>query len=279
MLIELGKKFVNLLKGKAADVKPEFLIIGVQKGGTTSLYYYLSHHPSILAASAKEVCFFYDDKKYDRGGEWYLRTYFSNITNENRRKLCFEATPEYIYYPVCPERIYSYNKKMKMIVILRDPVERAFSSWNMYRNFENHRYFHYLREYRDFMESITSEITLLKESLSYDHSLEVALEPSYVRRGLYCQQLMRYLKFFPREQFYITENKLLQRSATRVMEEITDFLGVSHIDWEDDIKQLYNEGRYEDKTVPDEPRKLLTDFYRPHNLALFELLGTDYDWL
>jgi hypothetical protein len=180
-----AKKILNLLNLNSARVKPEFLIIGVQKGGTTSLYRYLSHHPSILAAGIKEAGFFYDDKQYCRGGDWYLENYFPPLTRENRRKLFFEATPEYIYYPACPERIYSYNKKMKMIVILRDPVERAFSGWNMFRNFEKVSHYRHLTEYRSFMEAITSEIRLLKDCLTYDHWLEVALEPSYVRRGLY----------------------------------------------------------------------------------------------
>jgi hypothetical protein len=277
MISSIVNRF-RILVPKKNKIKPEFLIIGAQKSGTTSLFKYLSKHPSLISSKEKEVGFFYDDAKFTNGKEWYLKTAFPPLKTDIQDKLFYESTPEYIYYPVCASRIYSYNKKMKFILILRDPVDRAFSSWNMFRNFQNDARFRSLTEYRDFDKCIMSEMDLLKRSSSFDKSLEIALERSYLRRGMYYFQIMRFLKYFSRDQLYITETEFLKTQPANVLREIADFLNIPHFQWDKIKFDFENEGKYGSTRMSDEIQNFLSSFFQPHNLKLFELIKKEFQW-
>ncbi|HWI56250.1 MAG TPA: sulfotransferase domain-containing protein, partial [Bacillota bacterium] len=114
--------------------RPDFLILGAQKAGTSSLEFFLSQHPQIKCARTKEVGFFSRDQLFQSGPGWYARQF-------PRRNwpgtLLFEATPEYLYYPFAAERIREFDPRMKCLILLRNPVNRAFSAWNMYRQFHS----------------------------------------------------------------------------------------------------------------------------------------------
>lgn len=271
------KRLLNPLKQFLTPLgyytRPAFLIIGAQKGGTTSLYHYLARHPLVVSSRDKEIGFFSLDEKYRQGYGWY-HAQFPLPYLLKKGTQAFEATPEYLYYPECPERIHRYDPRMKLVVVLRDPVERAYSAWNMFRNFRNDPVHYRLTEERSFEDAVAAEMGFLE-----GRGAGVApLERSYVRRGLYFEQIERYLRYFPREQIFITENDLIRSDRAGVLAEISRFLNLPAWDWSSVGKGSFNVGRYEGEAMPDRVRMLLADFYRPHNEKLFQFLGVRYDW-
>lgn len=250
------------------------MIIGVQKGGTTSLFHYLSQHPQVISPENKELHYFSMEENYRLGNSWYHAQF--PLPNKFKRGCkAFEATPAYLYYPFCAERIMRYDRNLKLVIVLRDPVDRAYSAWNMFRNFRNDPVHSRLTEERGFAEVVAAEMELIGQG----NETDVPLEQSYVRRGLYLEQIERYLQFFPREQLFITENTELKADCERVLTELTTFLELPPRDWSLRTREDFNVGRYKEEAMPDATRRLLVDFYRSHNKRLFEFLGKSYSWL
>ena len=136
---------------------PTFLIIGAQKAGTTALFSLLAQHPKILPPQEKEINFFQDDKNFSKGYSWYHEQ-FPHENEFSSGQITFEATPEYLYRIPVAQRINDYNKSMRHIVLVRDPIDRAYSSWNMNRNFKNSPTYYYLTEHRSFEQAISQEL-------------------------------------------------------------------------------------------------------------------------
>ena len=107
--------------------KPDFIIIGVQKGGTTSLFNYLSQHPQISLSRVKEVHYF--DVGYQFGVEWYQQ--FFPLEKDRHGKLVGEASPYYIFHPLAAQRIKQDLPSIKIIILLRNPIVRAYSNFQM----------------------------------------------------------------------------------------------------------------------------------------------------
>jgi hypothetical protein len=271
--------------------KPRFLIIGAQKAGTTALYYYLADHPDIIPAREKEIGFFspegfealahhphhpilcppsgsiYSDRTaYAAAAAWYHN--FFPLPFKLGHRLTFEATPEYLYYAEAPRRIFRYDPMMKLIVLLRDPVERAFSAWNMYHNFDDPIYSQ-IRDTRSFHEAITVELSEIEKGQHTDL-------PQYIRRGLYAEQLLRYFNTFKREQVFVADSRLLDSSTATLLNDIADFLGLAAFP-DGRSRPRMHVGRYETET-PSQSVQLLRGFYRSHNQQLYELLNYDLDW-
>lgn len=251
--------------------KPTFAVIGAQKGGTTALHRYLAEHPSIMSPTKKEIHFFDLDESFEKGEVWY-HNYFPLPHTLGKHAITYDNTPSYLYYPKSAKRIFSYYPNMKLIVSLRDPVERAFSAWTMFHNFHkdtNHPYYH-LAEFREFDKAVRDEIDKM---LSGDPTLE----PSYVRRGIYYEQLLRYFKYFKREQIFIIDSYSLKKNTSLILTEVIQFLGLPKFDCHQLKLPLLNIGNYE-KQMPAETQAFLREFYKPYNEKLYELLGYDFDW-
>ena len=268
--------------------RPTFLIIGTQKGGTVALRKYLARHPNIVPAKKKEIGYFDQDISYRRGDCWY-HGHFPLPHRLGRHGVTFEATPEYLYYPKAAQRIFSYDPALKLIVLLREPVGRAFSAWNMFRTL---RY-----EHPDSLRAILPECDpVLRESISQmlsgdfpefnqavldeiDGTLSgsAALEPSFVRRGLYHEQLLRYLKCFSREQILVLDSARLKRELGNVLPEVARFLGLPEYGTLPADLPLFHVGQYE-QPIAASTRGFLREFYKPHNDKLYELLGRDFGW-
>jgi hypothetical protein len=269
--------------------RPTFLIIGTQKGGTVALRKYLARHQNIVPAKKKEVGYFDQDISYRRGNRWY-HGHFPLPHRLGRRGVTFEATPEYLYYPKAAQRIFSYDPALKLIVLLREPVERAFSAWNMFRTLR--------REHPDYLRAILPECDqMLQEAISqmlsgdsfpeFDQavrdeihgalSASSALEPSYVRRGLYQEQLLRYLQWFAREQILVLDSARLKRDLGNVLPEVVRFLGLPEYAALPVDLPLFHIGEYEQQ-IADNTRGFLREFYKPHNEKLYEMLGRDFGW-
>lgn len=194
-------------------MKINFLGLGVQKAGTSTLHDILRQHTQIYLPEMKEAHFFDVSERYVKGLEWLKKTFFSNYAGQQ----CVGAfTPEYLYVEEVPERIYkTLGNDLKFIVVLRHPVDRAVSHYNMIhrRGMEIH----------DFFTAIKDEQTVIKRSESAN------LDYSYMSRGYYAEQIKRYFEIFPRENFLFLEFKThVVNNIEQTAEMIQNFLGVDY---------------------------------------------------
>ena len=186
-----------------------FLIVGAQKSGTTSLYEYLSAHPDVYMPGAKEIEFFSDDNKYKKGTEWYLHDCFVRSSGEPIKG---EASTHYMMFDYVPERIKSHFPDVKLVMLLRNPVERAYSHYSMAvrRNVESD----------SFGKAVAR---LIKRgavtSVAIDHNRE------YVMFGEYGRILQNYLQYFDQSQIKVVFTEELKREPEEVVRSLFNFIG------------------------------------------------------
>lgn len=206
---------------------PDFLIIGAQRCGTSSLYKFLGAHPQVVPSLRKETRFFSMD--YDRGVRWYRAHFPSVVFLEYLRRFrgaghTFEATPDYFFDPRTPLRVRSVLPHTRFILLLRDPVDRAYSHWQHMRRlgFED-------LSFEDAVAAEPSRITKEMEILRSGglHRARNALRFSYLARGYYVEQLARWLDVFPREQVLILGAEELYSDPPRVVNSICKFVGLT----------------------------------------------------
>jgi hypothetical protein len=246
---------------------PDFLIIGAQKAGTTALYAYLRRHPQITGPSWKEVSFF--DRHYARGEAWY-RGNFPNALR-SRGDLVGEASPSYLFHPLAPGRVAALVPGAKLIALVRNPVDRAFSQYQ-------------------------HEVALGREPLSFEDALDAEEErlrgeeermladPTYFSRpwwdytyrarGRYAEQFERWLASFPREHLLVVPSEDLLLEPERTHARVLAFLGAAPHRL-DSYPRVF-ERQYEPMRAETRER-LAKDFAEP-NQRLYELLGRNLAW-
>jgi len=195
---------------------PNFLIIGAQKAGTTSLYKYLEQHPDIFMSKPKEPCFFADDNKYSEGLTYYSKFY---VECKNQKMIGESSTPYSFYLNLekIIKRIYNFSPSIKLIYILRNPISRAYSSywWNV----------------RMQADPLSFEEAILQEENRVHNDNEEIIAPwSYKRSGLYFYIIEKYLKFFPRENLKVILLEDLNFSAVKTCNDIFEFLNLKKFD-------------------------------------------------
>jgi hypothetical protein len=192
----------------------DFVICGTQKGGTTALDAYLREHPEVCMADRKEVNFFDKDRYFTDKRPNYSK-YQAYFSPKRTHKVLGEATPIYMYWKDAPKRIFEYNSKMKIVLILRNPIERAYSHWNMERSRN--------RENLSFKDAINIEQKRSREALPYQLRTF-----SYIERGCYLEQIRRMWEFFPKENVYIIRSEDLKYNPEVCLNNLADFLGISY---------------------------------------------------
>ncbi len=270
--------------------KLSFFIIGAQKCGTHALYSYLCKHPDVLSAVTKEIHFFDRDKNYRRGPNWY-HSHFPLLWKSGERRITLEASPSYIYHRKTPERIHKYNMHVKMILLLRDPVERAYSAWNMFRRIHEtgcfpyfHGWFQVDADDREGMRRLLERAKYpsfeeaIREEINNDVSEGTFPEPSFVRRGLYAEQIERYFNYFDRDQIMIIDSRRLRWETIPTVADIASFAGLRPHDWNRDLADMPQITGVYEAPISQEGRDCLATFYRPHNERLYELLECDLGW-
>ncbi|MFN9848339.1 MAG: sulfotransferase domain-containing protein [Alphaproteobacteria bacterium] len=195
----------------AVSPRVNFLIIGVQKGGTTALFDYLGDYADLALSREKELHFF-DDETQDWSAPNY-DAYHARFDDPAGRPLG-EATPIYSYWPGALERIATYNPAMKLILVLRDPVERAWSHWRM----------EYARGVE--RESCARCIRQGRQRLFDAEPWGFHREFSYVERGFYGEQVERILTLFPHEQLLILTSAGLEADPAVALASARAFLGL-----------------------------------------------------
>ena len=244
---------------------PDFLVIGAQKAGTTALYAYLRWHPAITGPSWKEVSFF--DRHWWRGEAWYR----GQFPLRSRGRLVGEASPSYLFHPLAPERAFAVVPGAKLVALLRDPVDRAYS-----------QYQHEValgREPLPFEEALAAEAErtrgeverLLADPRAFSRAW---WDHTYAARGLYAEQLERWLAVFPREQLLVVTTDELGERPAESYASILAFLGAPP-------HQLDEYPRVFDRDyAPMEPetRAALSARFEEPNRRLEALLGRELRW-
>ena len=243
----------------------DFLLAGTQKGGTSALHYYLSKHPALCMASTKEVHFFDKDSFFSgQQVDYSIYHQFFPDTSLESSVLLGEATPIYMYWKDTPKRIFDYNPEMKFILVLRNPIERAFSHWNM----EVSR----SAETLDFFEAITQEKTRRKKIFPQQYRVY-----SYLDRGFYTEQLARLWQWFPKENIFIVRYEDLKNRPKKILSQLYSFLS---------IKPLTFLGKKEVFSIPykqeitNRELRFLVNVFKDEIARLECLLGWDCsDWI
>ena len=198
-----------------------FYCVGAQKAGTTTLHDILKQHPDVFLPETKEAHFFDDDEKYKLGLNWYFNTFFEDYSNE---RVCGSCNPEYIYFKKVPKRIYkAFGSNIKLIFILRQPVDRAYS--------------HYLMSKRRYIEELAFEDALAQEATRIEKDYFSKTHFSYKTRGFYAEQIKHYLNYFPKENmmFVRFEDDFI-KNKSKTIKAIFQFLEIKDIDLDVDIK-------------------------------------------
>lgn len=190
-------------------------LCGVQKGGTTTLDAYMRKHPQLAAPSHKELHFFDDETR-----DWSDRDYrdlHGNFDLADGVRLRYEATPIYSFWPPSIPRIHSYNPSAKLIMLFRDPFERAVSHWQM----------EYARQWEalDFERAIREGRTRLMNAPQLGKEYRLY---SYIERGRYSEQVMRILSHFPRDQVLFLSSDVFYHDYVSCLIQIANFLGIRH---------------------------------------------------
>ncbi|MBX7267900.1 sulfotransferase domain-containing protein [Micromonospora sp. Llam7] len=258
---------------------PDFLIIGTKRGGTTSLWNYLIRHPLVprLFPAWNTKSSHYFEEHWGRGEAWY-RSHFPTVRQREALERRHggpvrvgEAAPLYMFHPLAAGRVAALMPAVRLIVLLRDPVERAYSHWKERRTNGV--------EPLDFPAALAAEPQRTageRERLiaGADHFSERYDWYTYRARGRYLEHLQPWLERFDRERILFLPSEELYRDARATYRRTLDFLGLPPVDPPD--FKIYNDRR----SAPLEPalRAELTEYYRPHNEALRQRLGLRLDW-
>ena len=251
---------------------PDFIIIGAQRCGTTSLYDYLSQHPSIQPALRKEIHYF--DNHFDRSPAWYRAFFYpAALRRPFRPCLTGEATPYYPFHPHTPPRLAATLPRARLIVMLRNPVDRAYS--------------HYLHEVRRGHETLPFAAAVARERERVNIAPATLADPaaydpahhhfSYLQRGHYATQLQAWRQHFaPAQMLIIISESFFAQPATTLAAALA-FLGAPDPDWRPAQFARRNfHGNYED--IPPALRHQLEAYFASHNRQLAHLLGYDPGW-
>jgi Sulfotransferase domain len=272
------------LATKRFRMLPSFLIIGAQRAGTTSLYHYMSAHPDVDrstsgidgAAWNKELHFF--DDRFALGLIWY-KAAFPLLATERltrlrgRRLVTGEATPSYLFHPLVPGRVAETLPEVRLIAVLRDPVERAYSHYQLMRREGPERF--------SFAEAIAAE----EERLAGEEE-RILADPayrgrkyrnfSYVKRGLYAEQLERWFEHFPREQLLVLRFEDLLARPAQTYAEVLEFLGLQPHRL--DAFGVHNQSKTAPAPIEPQLRARLRERFADPNARLEDLLGWDCGW-
>lgn len=244
---------------------PSFFIIGAQKAGTSALFTMLARHPDVLAPAVKEHSFFDNDVHYARGIKSYLREF--PLTPVRGGKITFEATPDYLFFEAAPERLHAHFPDAPLVAVLRDPVKRAYSAWNMYRSFGPGSRYAHLHDPRTFAQAVDDE---LAGNTTEDAHL-------YLARGMYAGQVARYHRLFGKERLLVLSYKEFKSDPADVLRRVCAHVGLApHIFGQDVLGARDNVRSYE-APLQRELAERLYDRFTPHLTALESELGRPFD--
>lgn len=247
---------------------PDFLVIGCQKGGTTSLAKDLAAHPEVFIPSEKEVHYF--STNCHRGPEWYAR----HFAGRGSKRVCGEVTPYYLFHPRCAEWIHELLPEVKLVALLREPVARGVSHFFHARQ----RDLEPLSSLREALEAEDTRLRGADDELQRKGFCHFAHQKhSYSKRGLYAEQLDRYRQRFPAEQLLVLRSEDYFRDSAGVVRQVCEFLGLSPPPANARHGRHENRGNYDSSEVDPAVRELLRSRFADANRELAERYGIRWD--
>jgi hypothetical protein len=258
-------------------IRPSFLIVGAERSGTTSMFYVLRQHPAVFSSTLPKKEVHYFDHKYDHGAAWY-QCHFPLIlrarltTRGTGDPVAFEGTPNYMFHPLAPGRIHRELPDVRLLVMVRDPVERAYSAYAHQVAFGYEK------------EPFERAIFELEDSRLHGEEERIIADPNYYSfnhchytyraRGYYADQLERLELLFGRDQIHVVDVGDFFTSPESVHDQVLDFLHLPHCGLPDFTRQ---------NTRPRSPmssglRKALEEHFQPHDERLAVWLGHEPSW-
>ena len=250
-----------------------FFILGFAKTATTSLYEYLIQHPQILPPYRKEPHFFSQHPHY--GMDWYLSQFPSLPAPQSvtQKYITGEGSINYIENRQAPARILKTFPQAKFFIVLREPVARTLSDYNMWlRDGRENRSLEQVVEYELSKLSNCTPAQLETGKHWYPPNRQGFIS-SYLLRSLYLYHIKRWMQVFPREQFFILETQQLAKTPQQTMSQVFDFLELP--DCKDISYRQHNQSSYYRESPLN---KKLEDFFRPHSEQLEAFLNTSFNW-
>ncbi len=247
---------------------PDFVIIGAQRCGTSQFYGVLTRHPNIDRAALKEVHYFDRPGNFDRGIEWYRLCFPPPQWTDGHKSITGEASPRYLVAPSVPERAARILPEAKLIVLLRNPVDRAYSQYHkMVRQ----------GEALSFEEVVEADIAWLEQH-QYDTGASPKPPNSAVVTGLYVDHLQRWRKFFSDGQMLVLNSGDFFERTTETIDLAHDFLGLPRREFNRKSRGSRRGVKYNYEPMAPATRERLEAFFEPYNKRLYEYLGRDFGW-
>lgn len=249
---------------------PSFLIVGAQKCGTTTLFSMLCGHPDVAPPLVKEVHYF--DFDYRRDLSWY-RAFFPRRgrSKDGAIPITGEASPYYIFHPYALERISEDLPGVKLILLLRNPVDRAYSSYHhqAWRGREKHSFETAIEREEGRLSGVDEASLRDPSGFSYEHA-----HFAYLARGRYFDQVRRCKALFPSESIKVVGSEDYFSDPQPTFEDVCDFLGLGRRSY----PRVENVAKRGYAAMRSETRARLLDYFAPHNERLFQLLDRRFDW-
>ena len=248
---------------------PGFIIVGVQKGGTTSLFQYLSRHPNMLPPFRKEIKYF--DFNYTLGMGWYQANFPLRKKLAGNNAITGDASPNYIFHPDGAIRIAQSLPATRIIALLRNPVDRAYS--------------HYHRMVEEGLEDLSFEgaIEAEEERLGQEamrvnadgiRPRDEYFNHSYLARGRYIEQVPGLFEAFPRENILLLKSEDLFTRTAEIYHETLAFLGLPQLD----LPRYKASNQRRNEPMNKKTRKKLVDYFARFNENLYQYLHRDFGW-
>ena len=236
---------------------PQFAVIGTQKGGTTSLYYYMTQHPQVLTPIKKEIHFW--SSYFELGLDWYLSHFPPTSSEQNF--LSGEASTNYFDFDCVPDRMYRFLPQTKLIILLRNPVDRAIS--------------HYYHSVREGWEHRSFEDAIERQMQKFDRDCDPwNQQGNYLTRGMYVTFIKKWMEVFPANQLLILNSQDFYENPGNTLTQVFEFLDIPDRKVQDSKK--YNAGSY--ASINPSVYQQLRDYYQPYNRELEDYLGMKFSW-
>ena len=262
------------VSGATVGALPDYVIIGAMRCGTTTFHGVLTNHPHIKRAATKELHFFDRPERFEQGIEWYRKCFPPPQWKDGHRTITGEATPMYLFHPLVPERMARVVPEARLIVLLRNPVDRAYSQY--YRSVRNGQ------ESRSFEETVEEELASLAgaEAPGNASSRDSDIRSAYnqLARGIYVDQLARWRQFFDEEQMLVVRSEDFFKRPVEILELTQDFLGLPKRKIKLPPRRTKPKSTYEYEPMDPVLRQRLETFFEPHNRRLYDYLGRDFGW-
>jgi len=255
-------------------VLPDSIVIGVGRGGTTSLFHYLGQHKCVRKSAYDEIGFF--DDNYHLGLNWYRSMFPTRFTKNSIEKkfgkfIAYEVTPWYIRRPWDAKRIHGLIPNVKLIAVLRNPVDRAYSHYHLSRRIQG-----LTTPFEDVVLEDMKRINEYREKNGEinDNYFKTIVQNSFLARGFYAEQLKKWYEIFNDDQILVVPSEDLSEQTQKTLNKIFIFLGLEP----ETIPNLEKVNVAKYPPMEQNTRLKLLEFYSKYNQDLYDMLNLEFPW-